>query len=302
MLAVEHIEISYCTSNEHRLADSNGSRQGLVINFGDRMSVATIVSRARRAIRRGIGGPLSPVDHILMTDPMPPSSCSGIDPWIGFAGDFKYPTAADLKRSFDRANNGSTTLPNWVSKMEGMTGAKYRGLINTLVATTKDPRYLEIGSWRGSSACSAMIGNAAKITCIDDWSEFGGPREVFFENVGRCLTENIAFTCIEADYRKVDFASLGKFNIYLFDGPHSEDDHHRAVCSAYEALDDTFTLIVDDWNWSDVRRGTKRAIQDSNLHVVAIISVRTSADNSHGQPHAGDWHNGYLLAVCQKRR
>ena len=46
----------------------------------------------------------------------------------------------------------------------------------------KEARYLEIGTWKGSSICSAMCNN--KITCvaIDNWSEFGGPKNIFLEN------------------------------------------------------------------------------------------------------------------------
>ena len=78
--------------------------------------------------------------------------------------------------------------------MDGMTGKHYRGLINRLVSLLDAPNYLEIGSWKGSSACAAMHGNRLQITCIDNWSEFGGPRNAFLENVERCRSDKIART------------------------------------------------------------------------------------------------------------
>jgi hypothetical protein len=36
-----------------------------------------------------------------------------------------------------------------------------------------DARYLEIGTWKGSTVSAAMYGNKANIVCIDNWSEFG---------------------------------------------------------------------------------------------------------------------------------
>ena len=55
--------------------------------------------------------------------------------------------------------------------MEGLSRRKYRSLINNLVQKIKDPRYLEIGTWLGSTACSAAFKNDLKITCIDNWSQ-----------------------------------------------------------------------------------------------------------------------------------
>ena len=55
--------------------------------------------------------------------------------------------------------------------MEGLSGRKYRSLINNLVEKIEKPSYLEIGSWLGSTACSAAFKNDFKITCIDNWSQ-----------------------------------------------------------------------------------------------------------------------------------
>ena len=62
-------------------------------------------------------------------------------------------------------------ISNDILKMEGLSGRKYRSLINSLVDKVKNPSYLEIGSWLGSTACSAIFKNNLKITCIDNWSQ-----------------------------------------------------------------------------------------------------------------------------------
>src|SRR5450759_5426501 len=76
---------------------------------------------------------------------------------------------------------------NHILAIDGMSGKKYRRLINEIVSSMPNPRYLEIGSWAGSTACAAMFGNKAKITCVDDWSQFGGPKEEFLENARSAL-------------------------------------------------------------------------------------------------------------------
>jgi hypothetical protein len=72
-------------------------------------------------------------------------------------------------------------LPDEVRQIEGMSGQKYRLLINQLVGSISDARYLEIGSLAGSTAAAALYGNRVRALCIDNWSEFGGSRELFFQ-------------------------------------------------------------------------------------------------------------------------
>jgi len=59
---------------------------------------------------------------------------------------------------------------------------------------------------------------------------------------------------IERNFREVDFCHLGKFNVYLFDGPHSYKDQFDGVMLAEPALDEIFVLVVDDWNWEQRKR------------------------------------------------
>lgn len=208
-----------------------------------------------------------------------------------------------LKLSLDSALAINHKLPSWIVSMEGMSGRKYRYFINSVVGLISDARYLEVGSWAGSTSCSAMWGNKATVTCIDNWSEFGGPKDKFVRNTDLAKNPDIKFTFLEQDFRKVKWDSLAKANVYLFDGPHSEQDQYEGVVIAQPALDDSYILIVDDYNWLNVRRGTERAIKDLNLHVEFSIEIRTTQDGSHPKLlHSAnsDWHNGYFLAAVNK--
>ena len=69
--------------------------------------------------------------------------------------------------------------------IDGMSGYRYRWFINTLVRRMAHPAYLEVGSWQGSTLCAAIAGNAVRALAIDNWSEFGGPKDQFLANVGR---------------------------------------------------------------------------------------------------------------------
>src|SRR5271155_210084 len=180
---------------------------------------------------------------------------------IHFHGDFSASAeGVALKGSFDKARQGTWRLPEEIRGIEGMSGQKYRSFVNNLVRSYPDPRYLEIGSWRGSTATAALYGNSAQALCIDNWSQFGGPRSEFFSNMDKVVSEDVHFRFLEQDFRKVDFHSIGDFNIYLFDGPHEETDQCQGVTIAQPALLDPFILIVDDWNWRPVRIGTFRGL------------------------------------------
>jgi hypothetical protein len=198
-------------------------------------------------------------------------------------------------------------IPEWIRYMEGASGKKYRYMINNYLGMLEDARYLEIGSYLGSTACSAMYGNKAKVTCIDNFSDhyFLGksPKEGFFKNTDSARNDDIDFTFIESDFRKVDVHSLGKHNIYMFDGPHNKQDQIDGITMFQDALDDVYTLIVDDWNGANERDGTKEALDALGHTILARIDIITRWDGKHPDLcfSGSDWHNGYLLAVVSKK-
>ena len=205
-----------------------------------------------------------------------------------------------IERAFKNAENNISKNTNDIINMEGMSGTKTRHFYNNLL-NTEDSRYLEIGTWKGSSVCSAMCGNKAKVVCIDNWSEFGGPKSEFLVNFEKFKGENQAIF-IENDCYKVDVSKLPKFNIYMYDGNHTNESHYRALLHYYNCLDDVFIFIVDDWNWKDVRDGTLNSIQKLNLKILYQKEIRLTWDNSHTpQPQAKDtWWNGIYVAILKK--
>jgi hypothetical protein len=131
-----------------------------------------------------------------------------------------------------------------------MSGQKYRTLINTLIETLDRPRYLEIGSWL-------------------DWSQFSGTKEQFLANIKKAKSNSSEFHLIERDFREIDYRALGKFNVYLFDGPHTLIDHRDGILVVQPCLADRFVLIVDDWNWRSGRTGTMRGLLAAKCQIGA---------------------------------
>ena len=221
-----------------------------------------------------------------------------------------------LKTAFFQSWAINTKIPDWIKFMPGMSGRKYRYLINNLISSIIDARYLEIGCWAGSTACSALYGNQVKALCIDNWSEFTdsrtinpalnvkNPKKEFEINTKKVISEKINFKFIESDFRKINYNEVGKFNIYVFDGPHEIKDQYDGIARAQPSLDDIFILIIDDWNTSHIRQGTLEVINDLNIKIISKIEIMTTQDNTMPklfQCQFSDWHNGYLIAVCQKQ-
>lgn len=207
-----------------------------------------------------------------------------------------------IRQAYDEAQAGHSNLPRAVRELDGMSGWKYRMFINNLIGVMESPRYLEIGVWRGSTFCGALAGNPHAFgTAIDNWSQFGGPKDACLSNIGRlCPPHRWHF--FEADFRAFDYQSVAPHNVYLFDGPHEYQDQYDGLTLAQPALADEFVYICDDWNWPQVREATRAAIRDLGLTVVDQIEIRTTLDDTH-PVHSGprsEWHNGYFIAEMRK--
>lgn len=206
-----------------------------------------------------------------------------------------------LYDAFINAIASTNNLPDGVYEIDGMSGRSYRRFLNTLVRTLSPTQYLEIGSLNGSTLVAALFGNECKALCIDNWSQFGGSKRNFMKNVHDFqLVDRVSL--IEEDFRNVDFGIVGKFDIFLYDGPHEEIDHYDGIINPQAALKKEHVLIIDDWNWLQVRLGTFRALSALGSKIQFGIELRTTEDNTH-PVRAGkqsEWHNGCFVAVVQQ--
>ena len=196
-----------------------------------------------------------------------------------------------VKKAAEDANNRVSKCTPDVLALDGMSGPMNRHFYNNLL-NMEGARYLEVGTWKGSSTCSAMIGNDADVTCIDDWSQFGGPKKEFMDNAEKFQGTN-RLEIIEKDAYEVDLTGHTKFNMYLFDGDHSVESHTKALTHFIDAMDDVFIYIIDDWVWGDTKTGTYKAIKELGL-VVEYEAAHLDPVSAHG------WWNGTGVFVLRK--
>jgi hypothetical protein len=209
-----------------------------------------------------------------------------------------------LDASYHAAEQGRSKIGEDVISLPGMTGTYTRHFYNNL-CSMPNTRYLEIGSWKGSSIAAAMNNNKMDVCiAIDNWSEFGGPKDEFVKVFTQYKGENnasfIEKNCFDPDL--IQSLSPYKFNIYMYDGYHSEQAQYDALVKYLPCLDDTFIWVVDDWNAPEVRAGTTRAIQDTGVSVLWKQETRSTWNNSHSEMSLAKatWWNGFAAFVIQK--
>ena len=113
---------------------------------------------------------------------------------------------------------------------------------------------------------------------------------------------------MEKDCWTIDVSKLGKFNIYMYDGHHTETSHFQALNHYLPCLEDEFIYLVDDWNWEQVRKGTHKSIKDNKCEIIYQKEIFTNHEGTlHWGPGKGmrfgkdgDWHNGISIFVLKK--
>lgn len=189
-----------------------------------------------------------------------------------------------------------------ILKYEGYTGTKTRHFYNN-ICERPGTKYIEIGTWNGSSSISTVYkNNIEEALFIDNWCQFGGTSDIFKSAINK-FGQGSKCYLLESDCWKVDLSTIGKFNVYLYDGDHAELDHFKALEYYLQVLDDEFIFIVDDFNFYNVRDGTMRAINKLNLNIKFRHEIFLSPDQLQGMPnHYGKktWWNGIAIYLLEK--
>jgi hypothetical protein len=196
------------------------------------------------------------------------------------------------------AENPNTPLPENIKKLEGMSGTIYRKFINNLVKSCPNAKYMEIGCWKGSTAISALHNNLNTVKdylIIDNWKEFGGPKNDFKVNFKSLVGQEpklMDADCFSLDVKQLE---LNDVDIYFYDGAHSELDQEKAVTHFASIMSKNFVLIVDDYNWGRVVSGTYKGIRKANITVKHEVTKFT---NENGVKDT--WWNGIGIFVLEK--
>jgi hypothetical protein len=161
-------------------------------------------------------------------------------------------------------------------EMPKMSTFAIGGIVNAAVADMSEGNaFVNVGVWHGYTFLAGLYGNAdADALGIDDFSQFGGPRDEFARRFERMAGERHAF--VEADYREVLAGGLDTpIGVYMYDGAHSYDDQLDGLRLAEPFFTDGCIVIVDDANWPPARRATLDFVAGSPREYSVLLDVPT---------------------------
>ena len=147
-------------------------------------------------------------------------------------------------------------INNDILNIEGMSSPKVRHLMNNL-CSFDNCRYLEVGSWMGSTLCSAAFKNKGSFIGVDNFTEFHSSVSSAYknsqENIKNKLTANIDslnqknIYFQEKDFFNSKFETKEKINVFFYDGVHSQQSQYENLNIAKPFLDEYFIYLVDDF-------------------------------------------------------
>lgn len=210
-------------------------------------------------------------------------------------------------KSFNMANTWQTKLSRDAFQLEGMSGSKTRIFYNELCSLEfpgRPTQYLEVGTWKGSTLCSALQYNAnCHGTVIENWALFGGPKTEFEENVNKFEFAD-RLTVIEEDVFAFDTSKIEKkIDIYLYDGDHDEIHQYKGITHIWPVLADEAVIIVDDWNAAQVRKGTFDGLRDVGATIIEKFEIMYTVDNTHTPMNIAsrEFWNGIGVFIVSKK-
>lgn len=149
--------------------------------------------------------------------------------------------------------------------------------------------FVNVGVWNGFTFLAGMMKNAGK-TCIgvDNFSEFGGPREQFLGRFRHYKSASHHF--YDMDYREY-FAKVhkGSIGFYIYDGEHSYENQLDGLKVAEPFFADGCIVLVDDTNLKAPRWALFDFIAQSKNKYKIILDASTQ-----GNLHPTLW-NGVIV-------
>ncbi|MFK7998399.1 MAG: class I SAM-dependent methyltransferase [Polyangiales bacterium] len=174
-----------------------------------------------------------------------------------------------------QSNNNYNDAQHLVD-VEGMSTPRVCNFLNQLVASMdEDETYLEIGTWKGLTLCSAAYGNAGKKLVACDKFRFYGhhtgwgfkAKRALHDNLARYAPESAEVTFHNMPSEKLFRDKLVPSNVgvYFYDGDHTYLGTRNHIEWAENLLADECILLVDDYNDPEIRRATEDAIDTMNF-------------------------------------
>ena len=175
----------------------------------------------------------------------------------------------------DSARMRKTLKP--LRRIPRMSTYAIAAMINRAVSEMADDEsFVNVGVWNGFTLLAGMLNNRGK-TCIgvDNFSEFGGPREDFLKRFNKHRSVKHQFH--EMDYEKY-FSEVhsGPIGFYIYDGEHSYENQLKGMQVAEPFFAKRCRILIDDTNLPAPRRALEDFIAQSKNKYEILLDRKTS--------------------------
>lgn len=190
---------------------------------------------------------------------------SNLEPWIT-----KLPDKARARQRLSR-----------LLAMPRMSTFAVGAIINRAVSRMRDNEaFVNVGVWHGFSLLAGMAGHAdRRCIGIDNFSEFGGPKDEFLARFNAARSQLHEFH--EMDYRDY-FAKVhkGPIGLYIYDGDHAYEHQLKGLEVAEPFLAPGCIVLVDDTNTPGPAEAT-RDFMAARPGAYRLLFDKRTAGNNH---------------------
>jgi Glycosyl transferase family 2/Methyltransferase domain len=143
-----------------------------------------------------------------------------------------------------------------------------------------DHAFVNVGVWNGFTLLCGLAGNPdSRGVGIDNFSQFGGPRDDFLARFESRRSPRHEFH--DLDYTEY-FARIhhGPIGVYIYDGEHSYQNQLKGLQTAEPFFSEDCIIVVDDTNWIEPWQATLDFISQSR-HDYRLLLDQTTCQNGH---------------------
>jgi hypothetical protein len=188
------------------------------------------------------------------------------------------------------SNRGISKIDNDILSINGMSTPKVRHLMNN-ICSFDECKFLEVGTYMGSTLCSAAFNNNGSFIGVDNFSEFhsvvnpshvnsqDNTRANLKKNIDSLNQKNISF--YEKDFFNIDLNIKEKINVFFYDGVHTIEHQYSNLKIAKTFLDEYVVYIVDDFfcKVSKPKQASITAINDFKFEVLFYCELPENKNN-----------------------
>jgi predicted O-methyltransferase YrrM len=205
----------------------------------------------------------------------------------------------EMPKSIESCNEISWTNANFsihdiesIRSISGMSTPANAKIINAICKSmNKDQLYLNVGTYKGFSLAAGMHNSDCSVIGIDNFSQFGGPRDECLAVFDRYARTNTKF--YDMDYVEYLNSHSGIIDFYFYDGHHSYENQYKAMKVASPYFRSGTLIMIDDTNVPQVKQATFDALAALNFKWNVWFDIATAHNK-----HPTFW-NGLLLLEIQ---